>query len=268
MLGATPFLQGLVAAAKEAGEQLPGLRYFLCGGASVPPSLIEEAAALFPNCIPFRVFGATEVPTMTRGPESRSQIDLAANTDGKLYRCEVRIVDPVTGRPLAEGEEGEILAREPSMALGYARAEDNADAYDADGFFRTGDLGRLVFGDHLLCTGRKKDLIIRSGENISAKEIEDVLIASPKIEEIAIVSMPNARTGEAICAFLVLSGGVNIDLDEIAELVRAAGLARQKTPEHLEIVQELPKTASGKVRKDQLRKRAAELAAGRRGGAA
>lgn len=252
MLGATPFLQDFLAIARARGEDIPLLRYFLCGGASVPPELIYDAARQFPNCIPFRTFGATEVPTMTAGPASRDGLTLAAETDGRLLHCEVKIVDA------GLGGEGEILAREPSMALGYARPGDNEDAYDDEGFFRTGDLGRLVDGDHIVCTGRKKDLIIRAGENISAREIEDVLFASPLIAEVAVVSMPSRRTGEAICAFVVPADDASIDLGDVAALVSAAGLARQKTPEHLMLVEDLPKTASGKVRKDQLRLIAAE----------
>lgn len=247
MLGATPFLQDFLAAARARDDAVPSLRYFLCGGASVPPELIFDAARQFPNCIPFRTFGATEVPTMTAGPATRDSLRLAAETDGRLVHCEVKIID------IGPDGEGEILAREPSMALGYARPEDNDDAYDDEGYFRTGDLGRLVDGNHIVCTGRKKDLIIRAGENISAREIEDVLFASSLIAEVAVVSMPSKRTGEAICAFVVPAAGASIDLADVAELVNAAGLARQKTPEHLMLVDDLPKTASGKVRKDQLR---------------
>lgn len=253
MLGATPFLHDFLRVARARGETVPSLRYFLCGGASVPPDLIFDAARQFPNCIPFRTFGATEAPTMTAGPASRDDLRLAAETDGRLLHCEVKIVDVATGLSLAPGGEGEILAREPSMALGYARPEDNEDAYDEEGYFRMGDLGRLVDGDHIVCTGRKKDLIIRAGENISAREIEDVLFASPLVEEVAVVSMPSKRTGEAICAFIVPARNTSIELADVAALVSAAGLARQKMPEHLMIVGELPKTASGKVRKDQLR---------------
>ena len=196
-------------------------------------------------------------------PRRREDLALAAETDGRLLRAEVRIVDLVTGKPVGPGEEGEILVREPSMALGYARAEDNVDAYDADGFFRMGDLGRLVQGDHIVCTGRKKDLIIRAGENISAREIEDVLYRSDRVAEVAVVSMPSARTGEAICAFVVPRPDATLDLDDVAGWVREAGLARQKTPEHVELVAELPKTPSGKVRKDLLRERAKTLSASR-----
>lgn len=258
MLGATPFLQDLLATARNRNDAVESLRYFLCGGASVPPELIYEAAEQFPNCIPFRTFGATEVPTMTAGPVSRDQLRLAAETDGRLLRCEVKIADIATGQQLGPGEEGEILAREPSMALGYADPEDNEEAYDNEGFFRMGDLGRLIDDDHIVCTGRKKDLIIRAGENISAREIEDVLFVSDQIKEVAVVSMPSKRTGEAICAFIVPATETPIDLSDVASLISTAGLARQKTPEHLVILSDLPKTASGKVRKDQLRLLAAD----------
>ncbi|MBW8911744.1 MAG: AMP-binding protein, partial [Sphingomonas sp.] len=171
----------------------------------------------------------------------------------KLHHCDVKIVDIVTGAIVPPGAEGECLAREPSMALGYARTEDNEQAYDEEGYFRMGDLVRLVDGDHILCTGRKKDLIIRAGENVSAKEIEDVIILAPNVAEVAVVSMPSARTGEAICAFIVAAGTAPT-FAEVGMMITAAGLAKQKTPEYVKIVPELPKTASGKVRKDLLRK--------------
>lgn len=261
MVGATPFLQDLVAVAGQRGQGLASLKSYLCGGASVPPSLIYEAAERFANCLPWRTFGATETPTMTGPPASREGLRLAAETDGRLL-CEVKIVDLQTGAPLPPGEEGEILSREPSMALGYARTEDNAGAYDDEGYFRMGDIGRLVERDHLICTGRKKDLIIRAGENISAREIEDVLYRSPKVAEVAIVAMPSRKTSEAICAFVVLRDGGTLDLAEVGQIIRDAGLARQKTPEHIALVDELPKTPSGKVRKDQLRQLAKSFAAG------
>ncbi len=255
-VGATPFLQGLVSVAKRRSASLPHLKSFMCGGASVPPSLIYEAAEVFPHCIPWRTFGATEVPTLTGPPSSRAGLRFAAETDGRLNRSQIKIADLQTGALLAPGEEGEILAREPSMALGYARDEDNQGAYDEEGFFRMGDIGRLLEDGHLVCTGRKKDLIIRAGENISAKEIEDVLYRSGRVSEVAVVSMPSQKTGEAICAFIVPREGDAPDLAEAAAIITAAGLARQKTPAHVQRVAELPKTVSGKVRKDVLRETA------------
>ena len=258
MLGATPFLRDLVNAARQQNESLPALRQYLCGGAAVPPTLIYEAADTFENCIPWRNFGATEAMTMTRGPSSRLDLKMGAETDGRLHQCQVKIVDLVTGEPVPPGEEGEILVKEASMALGYANPEDNLGAYDEDGFFRMGDIGRIVFGDHVLVTGRKKDIIIRSGENISAKEIEDALLTCDDILDAAVVSKPSPVTGEAICAFLVARGQHSFNLEQVTRVIAAAGLARQKTPEHIIMLSALPKTASGKVRKDQLRLIAAQ----------
>lgn len=259
MLGATPFLQDLVTLAKRHEQQLCTLRHYVCGGAAVPPTLIYAAAQQFPNCIPWRTFGATEVCTLTVGPSSREDVRFGAETDGRLSGVQTRLVGIHDGLEVAAGEEGELLVKTASMSLGYANPADNQDAYDEDGYFRMGDLGRIVDGDYFVCTGRKKDLIIRGGENISAKEIEDVLVRSSKISEVAVVSMPSTRTGEAICAFIVPESRAIIDMQHVAELIASAGLAKQKTPEHVEIVAELPKTPAGKVRKDVLRTRAAEF---------
>jgi acyl-coenzyme A synthetase/AMP-(fatty) acid ligase len=261
MIGATPFLRELVACIEDGGDTLTSLRHYVCGGAAVPPSLIYRAADSLPNCIPWRTFGSTETTTLTRGPASRADIRLGAETDGRICSAEIKVLDPVTGAETPAGQEGELLVRGPGMMLGYTDEADNAAAYDAEGFFRMGDLVRIIEGDHIVCTGRAKDLIIRAGENISAKEIEDVLLDSPRIAEAAVVSMPSARTGEAICAFLVMRPGESIDLPEIDTMFRHAGLARQKTPEHLQLIDALPKTAAGKIRKDVLRKMAASIGA-------
>lgn len=253
IVAATIFLQGLVDEARKRGESLPDLRFFLCGGAQVPPDLVREAARVFPNCIPSRIYGSTEVPCITAGVNSRAQLDQGADTDGEIWHAQVRIVDPVTGEALPAGSDGEILARAPQMFLGYARAEDNKDAFDANGFFRMGDLGRITEGRYITVTGRKKDLIIRAGENISPKEIEDILFNHPAIADIAIVAMPHERTGEAACAYVVPRGGQAIDLPEIKRYLVEVGVAMQKIPERLEIVGEFPRTSVGKVRKDVLR---------------
>lgn len=259
IVAATIFLQGLVDEAKKHDEHLPHLRFFLCGGAQVPPELIRETARVFPNCAPSRIYGSTEVPCITAGVNTRALLDMGADTDGQIWLAEARIVDPVTGAPLPEGSEGEIIAKAPQTFLGYAHVEDNADAFDDDGFFRMGDLGRLVNGEFILVTGRKKDLIIRAGENISPKEIEDILFNHPAIADISIVAMPNARTGEAACAFVIPRAGQTITLDDIRHYLVAAGTAMQKIPERLEIVDDFPRTSVGKVRKDLLRQTAREL---------
>jgi acyl-CoA synthetase (AMP-forming)/AMP-acid ligase II len=259
MIGATPFLQDLVDHVEQTGETLPRLGQYICGGAAVPPTLIYRAIQALPNCIAWRTFGATETTTLTRGPESRTDARLGAETDGKLCGVEAKVVDIATGLPVPAGAEGELCVRGPGMMLGYADVQDNDSAFDADGFFRMGDLVRLVEGDHIVCTGRTKDLIIRAGENISAKEIEDVLTASDLVAEAAVVAMPSNRTGEAICAFIIPRAGCSVSFGTVTALFVEAGLARQKTPEHVEVVTELPKTPAGKVRKDELRRIAARL---------
>ena len=258
-VGATPFLQELLQEAEARGERLPSFRLFACGGASVPPELVRRTFRVLDNCLAFRVYGSTEAPTITTGVRERRRHDLAADTDGEIWNNEVRICDPESGAELPPGAEGEITARGPELFLGYARDEDNDSAFNADGFFRTGDLGRIEHGSFITVTGRKKDLIIRGGENISPKEIEDALHRQPRIREVAAVSMPHARLGETVCLFLVPTDpGAAPQLGEIAAWLEEAGLARQKFPEHLEIVDDLPRTASGKVKKDILRRTIAE----------
>jgi acyl-CoA synthetase (AMP-forming)/AMP-acid ligase II len=261
MIASTIFLQELLAAAQAQEEHLPCLRFFLCGGAQVRPELILDAGAHFTSCAFSRIYGSTEVPMITAGVASRDRAALGADTDGQIFGTEARVVDAASGAPVAEGTEGEIVARGPQMFLGYTRAEDNTDAFDADGFFRMGDLGRIVHDDFIVITGRKKDLIIRAGENISAKEVEDLLLGHPAVADVAIVAMPNARTGEMACAFVIPRAGQTIDLAEITRFLIAAGLAKQKIPEHLERVDDLPRTAIGKVRKDVLRATARDIAA-------
>lgn len=258
-VAATIFLQQLVAVAKARGETLPDLRFFLCGGAQVPPDLIREAARIFPNCAPSRIYGSTEMPCITAGVNCRDMVELGAETDGELAFTEARIADPVTGVPVEAGHEGEIVARGPQMFLGYAREEDNRDAFDADGFFRMGDLGRIVEDSFIVVTGRKKDLIIRAGENISAKEVEDILLGHPDIADIAIVAMPDERTGEAACAFVIPREGRSVGLPEIRRYLVEAGIAMQKIPERVELEDQFPRTAVGKVRKDLLREKAKGL---------
>lgn len=259
--GATPFLQQLLEVGRDRPAALRTLRIFFCGGTTVSPDLVKQAAAAFPNGSFFRAYGCTEVPCTTMGIRSPAQAELGAETDGEvLPPIEVRLVD-ADGASVPDGEEGEILARGPEQLLGYVHVEDNGSAFDPDGFFRTGDLGRRVHGDYLVITGRKKDIIIRSGENISPKEVEDVLFGHPDIAEVAIVAMPSARTGEKGCAFVIPRGDAVVDLASIGRFLEGAGLARQKFPEHVVMVKDLPRVPSGKVRKDVLREEAKRIAA-------
>ncbi|MFN0314950.1 MAG: class I adenylate-forming enzyme family protein, partial [Burkholderiales bacterium] len=231
---------------------LPSMRLFMSGGAPVPPEVIRRANAVLPNGMAFRVYGSTEAPTITLGIQSRAQSDLGASTDGKVVNHEVRLCDPVSGEEVTSGE-GEICTRGPEMMLGYTRWEDTLEAFGAGGFFHTGDLGYFVESDYLCVSGRKKDLIIRGGENISPKEIEDVLHTHPGIVEAAVVAMPHARLGEGVCAFVILKDGQSVDVASLAQFLEQAGLAKQKFPERVEVVKDLPRTAAGKVRKSVLR---------------
>jgi acyl-CoA synthetase (AMP-forming)/AMP-acid ligase II len=264
-IGATPFLQELLEAAERAGSRLPSLKIFACGGAAVPPDLIRRANALFERGRAFRVYGSTEAPLITQGCMGVDELEMAATTDGKVIDYDIRIVDEA-GQPLGQGQDGEILVRGPSLFMGYADAGQTREAMDGDGYFRTGDIGHLTPAGAIVITGRKKDLIIRGGENLSAKDIEDVLHQHPAVQEVAAVSMPHARLGETVCVYVVPQPGATPDLDSITRHVAAAGLARQKFPERVELVGDLPRTASGKVRKDILRQRIAAQIAEEQGG--
>lgn len=249
-VAATPFLVELAEAARTEGTRLPSLRFFACGGAAVPPEVIPAANAAFENCHAFRVFGASEVPLVSLGYPAAADEQLAATTDGAILDYEVRIVDD-DERDVAAGREGEILACGPAMFMGYADQQQTADAISVDGYFRTGDIGCVTPEGAILITGRKKDLIIRGGENISAKEIEDVLHTHHAVQEATVVAMPHERLGEGICAYVILRS--DADAQALAAHVQASGLARQKTPERFEFVEDFPRTASGKIRKDVLR---------------
>lgn len=192
------------------------------------------------------------MPLATPGVLPEESLELAAETDGRPLDYQLRLVDD-DGNEVPHGTDGEILVRGPAMFLGYADEAQTREALTADGFFKTGDIGRITPSGSLVITGRKKDLIIRGGENISAKEIEDVLHLHPAIKEAAVVSMPHARLGEGICAYLIPEGADQPDLPTLSAFVSEAGLAKQKCPERIEWVDTFPRTASGKIRKDVLR---------------
>ncbi|WP_326545332.1 AMP-binding protein [Mycolicibacterium sp. ND9-15] len=239
MAGATPFLDGLLAAAERAGTRLPDLKVFICGGASVPPSLIRRATGYFEAAAVSRVYGSTEVPVTTVG--SLDDADHAADTDGKAGVADIRLVD------------GQICARGPQMLVGYLHLEDETAAFDDEGYFRTGDLGSWVDDDYLVVTGRAKDIIIRNGENISPKEVEDILIGHPGVAEIAIVGLPDDRTGERACAVVVASDQAPPDVTAMRALLDAHGVARFKAPEQVVVWKALPKNDAGKVLKHRIR---------------
>jgi len=251
-IGATPFLQELSNFCLKSGKRLPSLRYFPTGGAPVPPEVVLAADRAFERCIAFRLYGSTEAPTVTLGITDPKLQDLRANTEGYVVGHEIKLVD-ANDKPVKLGEEGEILTRGPEMFAGYALAEQNDGIFDSEGYFRTGDLAVESPKNCLTITGRKKDIIIRGGENLSPKEIEDVLYTHPAVREAAVVAMPHARLGETCCAFVTLKPSARFDLEAMLGILSNSGLAKQKFPERLEIVENLPYTAAGKIRKNVLR---------------
>jgi acyl-CoA synthetase (AMP-forming)/AMP-acid ligase II len=249
MAGATPFLEQILTAARRAGTRVPSLKVFICGGASVPPALIRSAAEYFERAVVSRVYGSTEVPVTTVGAIDRNDIAHAADTDGRVGFAEIKLIDHLS----APSGQGEIHARGPQMLVGYLHEEDEHDSFDAEGYFRTGDLGRRVDGDYLVVTGRAKDIIIRNGENISPKEVEDILIGHPQIAEVAIVGLPDARTGERACAVIVPKGSPGPTVANVGEFLDAQLVAKFKFPEQVVLWDALPKNDAGKVLKHQIR---------------
>ena len=249
LAGATPFLEQLLAAARRAGERLHHLKLFVCGGAAVPSALIEAASAQFDRTVVTRVYGSTEVPVVTVGTIDRADVAHAAHTDGRPGVAQTRLGP----HPAAGKGEGEILARGPQMLAGYLHAEDEAALFDDDGFYRTGDIGRWVDDDFLLVSGRAKDIIIRNGENISPKEMEDALARHPGIAEVAVIGLPDPRTGERACAVIVPAGAPAPDLPSVLVHLREYGIASFKLPEQVEVWPALPKNATGKVLKHAIR---------------
>jgi acyl-CoA synthetase (AMP-forming)/AMP-acid ligase II len=243
MAGATPFLEQMLAAAQCTEARLPDLKVFVCGGASVSPSLIRRAAQYFEPTIVTRVYGSTEVPVTTIGAPQRREH--AADTDGCVGFADVKLVG------------GEIRARGPQMLVGYQHPEDEPESFDAEGYFRTGDLAHWVDDDYLVVTGRAKDIIIRNGENIAPKEVEDILTGHPGIAEIAIVGLPDDRTGERACAVVVPTTtpgpDPGLDIASLRTFLEAAGVARFKVPEQVVIWDVLPKNDAGKILKHQIK---------------
>jgi cyclohexanecarboxylate-CoA ligase len=248
--GAPVQLSGLLDQQADGTATLATLREFLTGAAPVPPSLIRRADAA--GVTAFRSYGSSEHPTVTAGAVA-DPLDKRAATDGRLIAGnEVRLVD-ADGRDVPDGADGEILTRGPELFTGYADAALNTAAFLPGGWFRTGDVGRVDADGYLTVTDRLKDIIIRGGENISAKEVEDLLIAHPAVADVAVIPAPDPVMGERVCAVVVTRPGFSFDVEAARAHFAAAGVARQKTPEVVMIVDELPRTPSGKVRKEVLR---------------
>ncbi|WP_256789666.1 AMP-binding protein [Frankia sp. AvcI1] len=252
-LGATPFfLSSLLADVRDTGAPMPSLDEIHLGGAGVPPELVLAAEAA--GWRAFRSYGSTEHPTVTVSAVS-DPVEVRAYTDGVAFGANrLRIVDD-DGLDLPPGTPGEVVTLGPELFVGYTDPTLNAEAFLDGGWFRTGDIGTLDEAGHLTIVDRKKDIIIRGGENISSTEVEGVLLRHPAIVEAAVTAMPDPLYGERVCAFVIVEPGRELSLRDLVEHFVAVGVAKHKTPERLEIVADLPRTAAGKVRKADLRAR-------------
>ena len=252
MISTPVFMRTMIDHPDFARADPSSVRLFSLGGAGVAPAMVREGAAAF-GCWCKRTYGSTEYPTLTTG-RLGDDLERDATTDGPLIGCaRLRIVDPQTLVDVVPGAPGELLALGPEMFVGYLDAELDLEAFTPGGWFRTGDLARYD-GEYLTIVDRLKDVIIRGGENISAQEVEALLVTHPGVIEAACVAAPDPVMGEEVCAFVIAAGdrGVPTLGDLRAHLV-AEGLARFKLPSRLEVRAELPRTASGKVQKAPLR---------------
>jgi cyclohexanecarboxylate-CoA ligase len=249
LLGATPFLQGVYDVVKETKQDIP-LKIILCGGADVPPELVKRSSELL-NCFVSRVYGSTEYPTFTLcGPEDK--LDKTAYTDGKYLDGSEALILDENMNPLSVNEIGELAVKGPEMFLGYLQSEFNERSFYGD-FFLTGDLASIDEDGYITIIGRKKDIIIRGGENISVKEVEELLYEHENIQQVAVVAMPDKKMGEKACAYVKVEENKRIDLETIRDYLLEKGLAIQKIPEHLEVIEHMPMTTSGKIQKFILR---------------
>jgi acyl-CoA synthetase len=239
--GAPYFLTSLLDHPDFTPAHLPRMKYAGLGGAPVPVALTTRLAAL--GITVFRSYGSTEHPSIT-GSRWDAPPAKRLYTDGQA----------LAGVELRLAADGEILSRGPDLCLGYTDPELTKRAFDADGWYRTGDVGVLDGDGYLTITDRKSDIIIRGGENISAVEVEEVLLGLPGVAEAAVVAVPDARLGERAAAVLRCRPGQPAPgLEQVRAHLVAAGLARQKWPEEVHAVAEFPRTASGKIQKFRLR---------------
>jgi acyl-CoA synthetase (AMP-forming)/AMP-acid ligase II len=234
---------------------LPNLRFISGGGAPMPPELHrwvrDEIGGL--GCA--NGWGMTEGVIMAINDPRDTEAHLTESSGQALAGMEIRAVDP-TGAVLPPDAEGELEFRGVGLFHGYLDDALNADAFTDDGWFRTGDLGRLDADGYVTVTGRLKDIIIRKGENISAKEVEDLLYSHPKVADAAVIGVPDEERGEMVCAVVTLTDAADpIALDEVARWMTDAGTMRQKIPERLEIIDAMPRNATGKIVKNDLRDR-------------
>jgi len=261
----TVFHEAYLAAQREHGPEplFPRIRAFPGGGAPKPPRLHFDLRREMGGAGIVSGYGLTECPILS--------MNRVGDDDEKLARTEGRPSSPgvdlrvvrADGSRAGPGEEGELRVRAPQLFRGYVDSSLDEAAFDADGYLRTGDLGRVEAEGHVVVTGRLKDVIIRKGENIPAREVEDLLSQHPRVLDVAVIGLPDPKTGERCCAVVVCRpGGPPLELGEMQAFLREHELMTQKIPEQLERVDEIPRNATGKILKHELRARYAKAAAG------
>jgi cyclohexanecarboxylate-CoA ligase len=251
--GSTAFYIGFLnEQRKNPGDKLiPSLRMLSGGGAPKPPEVYFEIKEEMGIPVAHG-YGMTECPMIAQGGPDDSDDQLAYSEGAPVRGCRISIVKE-DGTAAAAGEEGEVRLAGPMLFRGYTDPTLNAAAFDEQGRFRTGDLGVLRTDGHVTLTGRLKDVIIRKGENVSAKEVEDILYTHPKVKDCAVIGLPDRERGERVCAVVETADGQDpLTFDELVQWCRQAGLMVQKTPEQL-VVRELPRNATLKILKYVLR---------------
>lgn len=253
MLGATPFVYDLLNVLEKQPADLSALRFFLCGGTTIPKKVARECQQLGIKLL--SVYGSTE-----SSPHAVVNLDdplsRFMHTDGYAAAgVEIKVVDDAR-KTLPPGCEGEEASRGPNVFMGYFdEPELTARALDEEGWYYSGDLCRMDEAGYIKITGRKKDIIVRGGENISSREVEDILLQHPKIHDACVVAMPDERLGERSCAYVVLKAPHHsLSLEEVVAFFSRKRVANYKYPEHIVVIEKLPRTASGKIQKFLLRK--------------
>ncbi len=248
--GAAVFLSALIDHPGFTDEIADRMGYVVLGGSIVPEALVDKAARRGISVL--RSYGSTEHPTISSGLITDGAEQLRS-TDGRVLPGVEVVIRRADGSSAPAGVEGEIYSRGPDRSAGYLEASENVGAFDADGWLATGDLGILDGAGHLAITGRTKDLIIRNGYNVSPAEVENALLTCEGVGEVAVVGVPDAKTGERAIAFVVPGGSSAPTLADLAAHLAATGMAKPKWPEEMRIVDAFPRTASGKVQKYVLR---------------
>jgi acyl-CoA synthetase (AMP-forming)/AMP-acid ligase II len=256
---ATPFLQMLIDAYDPAIHDVSSMRLWVAAGSAIPAAVVERSRQILLNLEVLSLYGRSEnfITTMCNTGDDPS---LSTTSDGCAPDgVEVAAVDD-DGKPVPPGDEGDLCYKGPGHMLEYYRQPDlTTELFTDDGFSRSGDLGTVNEAGYLRVTGRIKDIIIRGGLNISATEVENLLLTHPMVQNVAVVSMPDRRLVEKACAYIVPAAGAKVTLEDISSYLRDEhDFAIQKLPERLELVDTLPMTATGKVQKHQLRADIAE----------